>query len=348
MTIAKVPIFEFNQYSLKFNRNNGQFLLREKLIDPDVFEKAQNNQLLDTDKKIYIDKNSRLARKDFKIKFPNLDKTRDIDKSKTFILSYEMVDFFYNENSYDDFVLPFKFKYFNVKSLDIGYNSNQINDLQSEDIVWLRISAYLLNHLNGNIQDVLNLIHQHTGMIFNSSSLLKARQIYESDKKYHKFIYTYSEVVKLISKGVKIIFDNTILSQVNRDFVIEDSNFDTMRELLLSKDKDNHKLAWEISSNLDVDKSKYQLLCLLHEFRDRFSIVQSPKVRSMWGYFIPYHTYLTKYSDIILFIDHVVKTDKLDVDSEGAKTLNQYYINSFNKKYKGFKVKIKSLDFVFE
>jgi cellulose synthase/poly-beta-1,6-N-acetylglucosamine synthase-like glycosyltransferase len=60
--------------------------------------------------------------------------------------------------------------------------------------------------------------------------------------------------------------DDEILKQTNKELILDEDIYNSLRDMLSSKNYENHKIAKELIANCDFEKSKIYLLLLLHEF----------------------------------------------------------------------------------
>jgi len=60
--------------------------------------------------------------------------------------------------------------------------------------------------------------------------------------------------------------DDEILKQTNKELIIDEYIYNSLRDMLSSRSYENHKIAKELIANCDFEKSKIYLLLLLHEF----------------------------------------------------------------------------------
>lgn len=75
------------------------------------------------------------------------------------------------------------------------------------------------------------------------------------------------DIMNEMSKPDSIFYgQDDILSELNTGMVLDDSNFDNIRNLFTSNDTENTKLAMECMANCDYKKSAVQILLLLQEF----------------------------------------------------------------------------------
>jgi hypothetical protein len=75
------------------------------------------------------------------------------------------------------------------------------------------------------------------------------------------------DIMNEMSKPDGIFYgQDDILSELNTGMVLDDSNFDNIRNLFISDDTENTKLAMECMANCDYKKSAVQILLLLQEF----------------------------------------------------------------------------------
>jgi hypothetical protein len=75
-----------------------------------------------------------------------------------------------------------------------------------------------------------------------------------------------------MSKGKKIVFDETLINDLQNDnIVIDDDQYDLLRNMFSSEDTSNHKLAMEVMANCNYEKSKNYLFILRVEFRNLMS-----------------------------------------------------------------------------
>jgi hypothetical protein len=60
--------------------------------------------------------------------------------------------------------------------------------------------------------------------------------------------------------------DDEVLKQTNKELIIDEDIYNSLRDMLNSRSYENHKIAKELIANCDFEKSKIYLLLLLHEF----------------------------------------------------------------------------------
>jgi hypothetical protein len=60
--------------------------------------------------------------------------------------------------------------------------------------------------------------------------------------------------------------DDEILKQTNKELILDEDIYNSLRDMLNSRSYENHKIAKELIANCDFEKSKIYLLLLLHEF----------------------------------------------------------------------------------
>jgi hypothetical protein len=60
--------------------------------------------------------------------------------------------------------------------------------------------------------------------------------------------------------------DDEVLKQTNKELVIDDDIYQSLRDMLSSRDYKNHQIARELIANCEYEQSRIYLLLLLHEF----------------------------------------------------------------------------------
>lgn len=139
------------------------------------------------------------------------------------------------------------------------------------------------------------------------------------ESKEYKFIAEMFEAMK----QYKFIIgeDDSVLQQTNKELIIDEDIYQSLRDMLSSKDYNNHNVAKELIANSNFKESEVYLLMLIHEFQR--SLIGGAKTPN-------YQVFLNKYSDWKLF------AKRTDWFNYGLKLINKY--PNDRDKIKGFMI----------
>lgn len=139
------------------------------------------------------------------------------------------------------------------------------------------------------------------------------------ESKEYKFIAELFEAIK----QYKFVIgeDDSVLQQTNKELIIDEDVYQSLRSMLSSSDYNNHNVAKELIANSNFKESEVYLLMLIHEFQR--SLIGGAKTPN-------YQVFLNKYSDWKLF------AKRTDWFNYGLKLINKY--PNDRDKIKGFMI----------
>lgn len=139
------------------------------------------------------------------------------------------------------------------------------------------------------------------------------------ESKEYKFIAEMFEAMK----QYKFIIgeDDSVLQQTNKELIIDEDIYQSLRDMLSSRDYNNHNVAKELIANSNFKESEIYLLMLIHEFQR--SLIGGAKTPN-------YQVFLNKYSDWKVF------AKRTDWFNYGLKLINKY--PNDRDKIKGFMI----------
>lgn len=117
----------------------------------------------------------------------------------------------------------------------------------------------------------------------------------------------YSKLTEIMSLTCDIVEEDVILKDLNKNTVMDKEIFENIQKLFESVDNENTKLAMELMSNCDFDKSAPYLLLLLKMFHKKIydsSTKNHVNFKGMLNYFNLHvnDTYRMEYNDILRII----------------------------------------------
>ena len=120
--------------------------------------------------------------------------------------------------------------------------------------------------------------------------------------------------------------DDTLLNQMNKELVIDEDIYQSLRNMLSSRDYNNHTVAKELIANGNFKESEVYLLMLLHEFqRSLISGSKTPNYQVFLNRYSQWKTY-AKETDWFNYGLKLIKTFPNDRDK-----IKGFMITRFNK-----------------
>ena len=139
------------------------------------------------------------------------------------------------------------------------------------------------------------------------------------ESKEYKFLAEMGEAMK--HYDFIIGEDDSVLHQTNKELIIDEDVYQSLRDMLSSGDYNNHNMAKELIANSNFKESEIYLLLLIHEFqRALMGGIKTPN----------YQVFLNKYSDWKLI------AKRTDWFNYGLKLINKF--PNDRDKIKGFMV----------
>lgn len=82
--------------------------------------------------------------------------------------------------------------------------------------------------------------------------------------------YAYIQIQKIVNSKFEFVLETVILKEINGSMIMDNDVFEQIKSLIVSKDTENIKLAMELMSNCDYNKSSLYLLLLFNEYGYHF------------------------------------------------------------------------------
>jgi hypothetical protein len=200
----------------------------------------------------------------------NIKKSRNIKDSNTVVLSNELINDYFNENTYrtikEYYKIPKNFYEENIKHLLGTYRDNSLSNLV-DDLD--NISYFLLDK-----QSVLS----HSASKLEINKLIPQIKQFDTIKGieilnewgFQKSFENISLFIDIVSNYGKynfnVVFDEKLNQIISEDMTMDIDVFSNIMDMLISDDESNLKLAKEVVSNMDPISAKPYVLLLLHLF----------------------------------------------------------------------------------
>jgi hypothetical protein len=137
-----------------------------------------------------------------------------------------------------------------LKSFKINQRYHEGVSLTSKDVEYVLIPESTNANIPINLSKypIIEIIIIDTGIL----------------EKEYKFLF---DLYKAIDKYKFVVGeDDEVLKQTNKELVIDEDIYQSLRDMLLSRDYKNHQIARELIANCEYEQSRIYLLLLLHEF----------------------------------------------------------------------------------
>ena len=250
------------------------------LLDPSILTKykliheSNKDNILTPNSTIHFSKLTKLPQ--YKLKEYiwnnnlNIKKSRNIKDANTIVLSNELINDCFNENTYrtikDYCKIPKEFYEKNIKPLLGTYRDNSVNSIvdNPDDISYILVDKQSLSSYTTNKSEINKLILQIKQ--FDTIKGIEILNEWGSQKAFEN-INLFVDIVSNYRKySFNIVFDEKLNQTINEDLVMDIDVFTNIMDMLTSDDESNLKLAKEIVSNMDPISSKPYVLLLLHLF----------------------------------------------------------------------------------
>lgn len=80
----------------------------------------------------------------------------------------------------------------------------------------------------------------------------------------------HTQIQKIVNSKAEFVLENVILKEINGSMVMDEEVYEQLKSLIESKDTENIKIAMELMSNCDYNKSSLYLLLLFNEYSNYF------------------------------------------------------------------------------
>jgi hypothetical protein len=196
---------------------------------------------------------------------PQVSITYTPRKTDYYLLNHQQIsNYLFNPINYEEYFvfdyLPLQpyFKSSNWNSLGI-ISTNTSNTSNTSNTTFL-LPAWILkeDNLPQEVKHLLTPLTPERILVCNGSHGNKTLE-----DKIKKWITFFNE------ERPNLIFDEVFNSQIFEGSVIDEDIYDSLDEILLSTDKENHKLAIETMANWDLEKSKIYLLFLFNKYKTK-------------------------------------------------------------------------------
>lgn len=229
------------------------------------FDKQQSNKIT-KDCNIYPTTLSTLEKNKIEVfngsDGPQVSITYTPRKTNYYLLNHQQIsNYLFNPINYEEYFifdyLPLQ-SYFNP-SWSFHHNSLDIISTNTSNTTFL-LPAWILkeDHLPQEVKQLLTPLTPERILVCNGSHGNKTLE-----DKIKKWITLFNE------ERPNLIFDEVFNSQIFEGNVIDEDIYDSLDEILLSTDKENHKLAIETMANWDLEKSKIYLLFLFNKHKTK-------------------------------------------------------------------------------
>ena len=256
----------FDIYASKWDNENYQFnaFINQSDIEDfkTYFDKQQSNKIIE-DCNIYPTTLSTLEKNKIEMfndgDGPRVSITYTPRKTNYYLLNHQQIsNYLFNPTNYGEY---FIFDYLPLKSYFTSqmWNTLNISSLDTSNTTFL-LPAWILKEdkLPQEVKHLLTPLTPERILVCNGSTGGKVL-----NGKIKKWIPFFDE------ERPNLIFDEVFNSQIFEGNVIDEDIYDSLDEILLSPDKENHKLAIETMANWDLEKSKIYLLFLFNTHRNK-------------------------------------------------------------------------------
>jgi hypothetical protein len=142
-------------------------------------------------------------------------------------------------------------------------------------------------------------------------------------------------IQKIINTKSELILENVILKEINGSMVMDDDVYEQIKSLIESSDNENIKLAMELMSNCDYNKSSLYLLLLFERYGRKFERQHNKNhvnFKSLLTYFGLQTKHISIYTDDIL---EILKEKNLLTPEKFSK-LKPLVLENFNDSSKHY------------
>lgn len=200
----------------------------------------------------------------------NIKKSRNIKDSNTVVLSNELINDCFNENTYrtikEYYKIPKDFYEKNIKHLLGTYRDNSLSNLidNSDDISCFLVDKQSLSSYTASKLEINKLIPQIKQ--FNTIKGMEVLNEWGCQKSFENYNLFVDIVSNYEKYNFNIVFDEKLNQIISEDMTMDIDVFTNIMDMLISDDESNLKLAKEVVSNMDPISSKPYVLLLLHLF----------------------------------------------------------------------------------
>ena len=264
--VVILSYYTHNGFSISINRwqnknysSNG-FIRQSDIEDfKSYFEKQQSNKIT-KDCNIYQTTLSTLEKNKIEIfnndNGPQVSITYTPQKTDYYLLNYQQIsNYLLNPINYKEYLV---FDYLPLQPYFSSNHYSELTILSDTSNTTFLLSAEILqeNNLPQEVKHLLTPLTPERILVCNGSHGNK-----NLEDKIKKWIPLFNE------ERPNLIFDEVFNSQIFEGNVIDEDIYDSLNEILSSKDKENHKLAIETMANWDLEKSKIYLLFLFNKHK---------------------------------------------------------------------------------
>jgi hypothetical protein len=190
---------------------------------------------------------------------PQVSITYTPRKTDYYLLNHQQIsNYLFNPINYEEY---FVFDYLPLQPYFISgsWNSLDIISTNTSNTTFL-LPAWILKEdkLPQEVKHLLTPLTPERILVCNGSHGNKTLE-----DKIKKWITFFNE------ERPNLIFDEVFNSQIFEGSVIDEDIYDSLDEILLSTDEENHKLAIETMANWDLEKSKIYLLFLFNKYKTK-------------------------------------------------------------------------------
>jgi hypothetical protein len=200
----------------------------------------------------------------------NIKKSRNIKDVNTVVLSNELVNEYFNENTYktikEYYKIPKEFYEKNIKQLLSTYRNNSLSDLVDDlgNISYILLDTQSFSSYTASNSEINKLIPQIKQ--FDTIKGVEVLNEWGSQKAFENFDLFINIINNYGKYNFNVVFDEKLNQIISEDMTMDIDIFANIIDMLSSDDESNLKLAKEVVSNLDPISSKPYVLLLLHLF----------------------------------------------------------------------------------
>lgn len=200
----------------------------------------------------------------------NIKKSRNIKDVNTVVLSNELINDYFNENTYrtikEYYKIPKDFYEKNIKQLLSTYRNNSLSDLVDDldSISYILLDKQSFSSYSASKSEINKLIPQ-----IKQFDIIKGMEVLNEwgfQKSFENFDLFVNIVNNYGKYNFNVVFDEKLNQIISEDMTMDIDIFANIMDMLSSDDESNLKLAKEVVSNLDPISSKPYVLLLLHLF----------------------------------------------------------------------------------
>jgi len=223
-------------------------------------EKHRDNKLRPKEPNLYFVKNSVLPKYKFKEYVANkkisLHKTNRVKYAETFVINFNAVKEYFEFSEFYEVPLTYFTKI-------IKY----VKDTLPKDTTHVYEQIY--SHNNDKTFPIVRIKHlRRSGNTGEMKDLIK-------------------NILPKINTH-RFIFDETLLTEINKEIIIDIQMYDNLKTMLYSKNKGDKNLAVDIIANSNPKESKVYIILLLAEFWKQFPDKTGQNFKSICKYFDVY------------------------------------------------------------